>query len=69
MILSSSNISKVPREVLKPWGFALGFQHFPRVLENVNEWKIVFDLSNEANFLTSAYEGRGVGIKTNCHSK
>ena len=41
MILSSINIRKVPRE-----GFALGFQHFPRDLANVNEWKIMFDPSN-----------------------
>ena len=26
-------------------GFALGFQHFPRDLANVNEWKIMFDPS------------------------
>ena len=26
-------------------GFALGFQHFPRDLSNVNEWKIMFDPS------------------------
>ena len=26
-------------------GFALGFQHFPRDLANINEWKIVFDPS------------------------
>ena len=26
-------------------GFALGFQHFPRDLGNVNEWKIMFDPS------------------------
>ena len=25
--------------------FALGFQHFPRDLANVNEWKIMFDPS------------------------
>ena len=40
MILSFINIRKVPRE-----GFALGFQHFPRDLANVNEWKIMFDPS------------------------
>ena len=38
MILSFINIRKV---------FALGFQHFPRDLANVNEWKIMFDPSNE----------------------
>ena len=36
MILSYINIRKVPRE---------GFQHFPRDLANVNEWKIMFDPS------------------------
>ena len=30
---------------VKTSGFALGFQHFPRDLANVNEWKIMFDLS------------------------
>ena len=26
---------------------ALDFQHFPRDLANVNEWKIMFDPSND----------------------
>ena len=43
MILSFINIRKVPREVLKTSGFALGFQYLPRDLANVNEWKIIFD--------------------------
>ena len=43
MILSFINIRKVPREMLKTSGFALGFQHLPRDLANVNEWKIMFD--------------------------
>ena len=50
MILSFINIRKVPREMLKTSGFALGFQHLalgfqhlPRGLANVNEWKIMFD--------------------------
>ena len=43
MILSFTNIRKVPREMLKTLGFALGFQHLPRDLVNVNEWKIMFD--------------------------
>ena len=30
---------------VKTSGFALGFQHFPRDLANVNEWKIMFDPS------------------------
>ena len=45
MILSFINIYKVPWEVLKTLVFALGFQHFPRNLANVNEWKIMFDPS------------------------
>ena len=48
MILSFINIRKVPREVLKTEGEARGFQHFPRDLANVNEWKIMFDPSTEA---------------------
>ena len=43
MILSFINIGKVPREMLKTLGFALGLQHLPRDLANVNEWKIMFD--------------------------
>ena len=43
MILSFINICKVPRGILKTSGFALGFQHLPRDLANVNEWKIRFD--------------------------
>ena len=42
MLLSFINIRKVPREMLKT-GFALGFQHLPRHLANVNEWKIMFN--------------------------
>ena len=30
---------------VKTSGSALGFQHFPRDLANVNEWKIMFDPS------------------------
>ena len=43
MILSFINMRKVPREILKTSGFALGFQHLPRDLANVNEWKIMVD--------------------------
>ena len=43
MILSFIDIRKVPREMLKTSGFALSFQHLPRDLANVNEWKIMFD--------------------------
>ena len=48
MILSFINIRKVPREALKTSGFALGFQHLPRDLANVNEWKIMFDPYSDA---------------------
>ena len=43
MILSFVNIPKVLREILKTEGEAQGFQHLPRDLANVNEWKIMFD--------------------------
>ena len=43
MILSFINIRKVRREMLKTSGFAFQFQHLPRDLANVNEWKIMFD--------------------------
>ena len=43
MILSFINIRKVSRELLNTSGFALDFQHLPRDLANVNEWKIMFD--------------------------
>ena len=46
MILSFINIRKIPREMLKTSGFALSFQHLPRDLANVNEWKIMFDPYN-----------------------
>ena len=42
-MLSFVNIHKVPRETLKPLGLTLGFQHLPRDLQNVNEWKIMYD--------------------------
>ena len=34
-----------PSERLKTLGLALGFQHVPWDLANVNEWKIMFDPS------------------------
>ena len=43
MILSFIIIRKVPQGVLKSEGYALRFQHSPRDLANVNEWKIMFD--------------------------
>ena len=47
MILSFINIRKVPQEMLKSPGFALGFQHLPWDLANVNEWLIMFDPYNK----------------------
>ena len=38
MILSFINNGKVPWEMLKTSGFALGFQHLPRDLANVKSW-------------------------------
>ena len=43
MILSFINIRKIPREMLKTLGFALGFQHLSQDLANIDEWKIMFD--------------------------
>ena len=54
MILSFINIRKVPREVLKTSGFALGFQHLPRDLANINEWKIMFDPYSNVTFTISS---------------
>ena len=39
---------------LKTSGFAFGFQHFPRYLGNVNEWKIMFDRSIAAVKMASS---------------
>ena len=47
---SSPFIVHLPSGRLKTSGFALGFQHFPRDLANVNEWKIMFDPSIIANY-------------------
>ena len=44
MILSFINIRKVPREMLKTSGFALGFQHPSREqVRLVDDQKIMFD--------------------------
>ena len=43
MILSFINIRKVPREVMKTSGFALGFHPLPQDLANINKWKNIFD--------------------------
>ena len=51
MILSFIKIRKVPREMLKTEGFALGFQHLPRDLANLNELKIMFDPYNQTFIL------------------
>ena len=53
MILSFTNIRKVPREVLKTSGFA-------RDLANVNEWKIMFDPYNAFSYFIG---------NTNTHTK
>ena len=39
---------------MKTSGFALGFQHFPQDLANVNEWKIMFDPSIQTHFAYTA---------------
>ena len=62
MILSFINIRKVPRGMLKTSGFALGFQHLPRDLANVNEWKIMFDPFN-ANGTNQEYHLGNVKVK------
>ena len=45
MALSFINIHKVPQGELETSGYVLDFQHSPRDLANVNEWKIMFDPS------------------------
>ena len=37
--------SQGPLESVENQGQTLGFQHFPRDLANVNDWKIIFDRS------------------------
>ena len=70
MILSFINIHKSPSGRLKTSGFALGFQHFPRDLANVNEWKIMFDPSSNY-WLSGNYQLQGsvigsVGLLVRC---
>ena len=64
MILSFINIRKVPREMLKTSGFAFGFQHLPRDLANVNEWKIMFDpyntVTTKCHKITSTFVRRHI---------
>ena len=43
MVFQCIIIRQVPWEVLKTAAFGLGFQHLPRDLANVNEWKTMFD--------------------------
>ena len=43
MIFQCINIRQAPWEVLKTAAFGLGFQHLPRDLANINEWKTMFD--------------------------
>ena len=43
MVFQCINIRQDPWEVLKTAASGLGFQHLPRVLANVNEWKNMFD--------------------------
>ena len=43
MVFQCINIRQVSWEVLKTAAFGLGFQHLPRDLANVNEWKTMFD--------------------------
>ena len=46
MVFQCINICQVPRELLKTSAFGLSFQHLPRDLANVNEWKTMFDPYN-----------------------
>ena len=43
--LCNNSDQKCPSGRLKTSGFALGFQHFPQDLANVDEWKIMCDPS------------------------
>ena len=51
MVLQCINIRQVPWEVLKTAAFGLGFQHLPRDLANVNEWKTMFDPYIASSFM------------------
>ena len=46
MVFQCIDFRQVPWEVLKTAASGLGFQHLPRDLANVNEWKHMFDLYN-----------------------
>ena len=66
MILSFINIRKVPREILKTSGFALGFQHLARDLANVNEWKIMFDHYNMIQLFPYSATFSSIAIEVKC---
>ena len=68
MILSFIH-SKGPSGRLKTSGFALGFQHFPRDLANVNEWKIMFDPSIVGEIRSQAHHHRGIIGLHQCKQK
>ena len=61
MILSFINIRKVPRKVLETFPPRF-FQHFPRELANVNEWKIMFNPSLTVTCVISAGVLTGICI-------
>ena len=47
--------------MLKTEGYALSFQHSPRDLANVNEWKIMFDPYNVIKALVGNVIGNDEG--------
>ena len=59
IIKYSAPIFSFSSGTLRTSGFALGFQHFPRDLANVNEWKIIFDPSIERHYLISVIKSLG----------
>ena len=48
--------------------YALGFQHFPRDLANVNEWKIMFDPYSTISFYFDIWMMFGQGLNTHIPS-
>ena len=63
MLLSFINIPKVPKEVLKTFGFALGFQHFPRDLELMNGKTCLIPLFNTAINLKDCFTSTCAKLK------
>ena len=67
--------SQGPSGRLKTSGFALSFQHVPRDLANVNEWKIMFDPSiilddsHTITFITELKNIKGAGQHQHRHTK